>query len=72
MCERLILDGTQYICSDCLTELKAFKESLPERMTIVELTTTIYVFMRTQPGTYMVVDTNEAFDELIGEKKKEY
>ena len=65
MCGQLILDDF-YICEECLSELMEFKKTLPERMMMAEIRDAVVGFMKTAPGTYSSVDTNEEFDRILG------
>ncbi len=52
MCDRLILDGSAYLCDSCNDELLSFRKTWPERMTGADVKAKIERFLTTQPGTY--------------------
>lgn len=68
MCDRLILDGTQYICSDCFAELLRVKSTWPDTMTTLELRERVESFMDTRPGRYVLLsgsDLEAEFQRLV-------
>lgn len=67
MRDRVILDGTEYICGDCWDELCEAK--WPDTMTAREVRDAIETFMDTRPGTTTVLDREgieEEFKRLTG------
>lgn len=63
MCDQMILEGTMYICHECMSELREFKETWPSMMTAREVREAIENFMRTSPGTHTTnVLTQEGID----------
>lgn len=64
MCERLILDRTMYICSDCFEELIAFKATWNNSMTVAEVRYAIEEFMRSKVGSYIAANVDAEFDRL--------
>ena len=70
MCERLILNGSRYICDECWDELREAKLTWPDKMTALEVWGAIENFMETPRGTYRVLDRegiNEEFERLTRE-----
>lgn len=65
MCDRLILDDF-YICVYCFDELMQFKKTLPKKMMAADIRDAIVGFMKTEPGTYSEVDTDEEFNRILG------
>jgi CTP:molybdopterin cytidylyltransferase MocA len=55
-----------YICNSCFEELLAFKKNWPSRMSVLEMRHRIEDFMRTPPGNYVEVNTDEEFEKLTG------
>ena len=69
MCDRLILDGSQYICWDCLIELREAKLAWPDKMTAREVREAVEAFMRTTPGAHIQLDAEDIdaeFERLTG------
>lgn len=70
MCDRLILDGSCYICSDCYNELVESKNEWTSPMTKLEIREKIEYFMTTEPGHYIQVqnvDIDKEFNRLMGD-----
>lgn len=57
MCDRLILDGTRYICDECWEELVEYKATWQPPMTPLEIENKIREFMGTWTGTHKTVET---------------
>lgn len=71
MCERLILNGSSYICEDCWDELLVEKAKWPSAMSAKDVRDSIKEFMDSQPGTGKILDSagiDEEFRRLTGEK----
>lgn len=69
MCDRLILNGTKYICDTCYDELIEYKSIWPQSVSKVDVEYKIQVFMISSPGTYKRLDQSEIqaeFDRLVG------
>ena len=69
MCDRLILNGSKYICGDCWDELCEAKLSWPDVMTAREVQEAIIRFMDTGVGSHRVLDREgieEEFKRLTG------
>ena len=69
MCERLILNGSKYICDECWDELREAKITWPDAMTAREVYEAIENFMDTRTGTHKVLDRDgidEEFKRLTG------
>jgi hypothetical protein len=64
MCDRLVLDGEAYICSDCYDELLSFKDKWPNQMSPLEIENRIRLFMRTKPKSTIVLDSKEIDKEF--------
>ncbi len=64
MCDRLINDS-QYICDSCYEELMRKKVDWPTSLTKMQLQNLIQGFMETVPGSFSVVDIDEALSEII-------
>ena len=67
MCDRLILDNTQYICPSCWAELLIAKDTWDKKMSAADVRRSIERFMRSDPGEYLEVDTDEEFRKLTEE-----
>ena len=72
MCDRLILDGTAYICDDCWKLLLAFKAKWPEELTAEEIRDKVDWFMA-MPNSMMTITLRGAeidaeFNRLCGVK----
>ncbi|MFI5297367.1 MAG: hypothetical protein ACHREM_04655 [Polyangiales bacterium] len=59
MCDRLILEGTAYVCDSCWRELLKYKESWPETMPLADVRERMKAFMRTKPGSFYEVGKEE-------------
>ena len=74
MCDRLILDGTEYICNDCYQELLESKESWENVNTPYDLKIKIEYFMRTATGSQRKPCSKEEleaeFKRLMGDKSE--
>ena len=70
MCDKLILNGTRYICWDCWHELQKLKETWPKRMSAAEVEQRIRDFMASPKGSYTEVDTDEEFYRLTEEERR--
>lgn len=65
LCERIILNGSMYICGDCWEELLVVKKSWPDRMTRTEVKEAIEAFMDSDPlESVELVDTDAEFSRL--------
>ena len=66
MCNRLILDGSKYVCGDCGEELDSLPQTAEwsERMTASEVRSAIEEFMDTPVGTYKVLERDEILEEF--------
>lgn len=64
MCDRCILGNTAYICSECWSELLAYKNTWPETMSVADVRHKIEDFMKTDPGSHVEADVNVEFDRL--------
>ena len=65
MCDRMILDGSQYICDRCWKELLEYKATWPRTMAPGYVRRRIEEFMVSAPGSFKVpVNTDEEFDRL--------
>lgn len=64
MCDRLILDGSQYICGDCWDELCEAKLTWPDEMTARDVRDAIEKFMDTRTGTHTVLDRDGIDEEF--------
>lgn len=67
MCNRLILEGSRYICDECWDELVAYKESWPDTMTAKMVRQTIEGFMDSDPGEHKTLRNawiNKEFERL--------
>lgn len=74
MCDRLILEGSRYICDDCFDELLEAKKSWPDKMTTVEVETAIRNFLESPKGTHKVLrgrEIDREFNRLIGNNRSE-
>lgn len=71
MCDRLILERTQYICDGCWAELLAFRETWPWEMSARDVYDAIVSFMDTRTGTHRMLDCDgitAEFERLTGGK----
>ena len=69
MCDRVILNGSKYICGDCWDDLCRAKLSWPDKMTARDVYEAIENFMSTHPWTVRVLDRDgidEEFRKLTG------
>jgi len=57
MCDRLILDGTRYICNECWEELVEYKATWQPPMTPLDIENKIREFIGTSIGAYETVET---------------
>jgi hypothetical protein len=64
MCERLILNGSAYICGDCWDELLKFRLGWPDVITAREVEEAIKAFMDTRVGSHRVLDREGIDDEF--------
>jgi hypothetical protein len=64
MCERLILEGTKYICDSCWEELATYKKTWPRTLRKVDVRRFIDFFMSMPPGTYIPVEGDEVEAEF--------
>lgn len=64
MCERVILNGSAYICGDCWDELCEAKEKWPDVMTSRDVREAIETFMDTRVGNYRVLDRDGIEEEF--------
>lgn len=62
MCDRLILNGSYYICERCYKELLAFKATWEGSMTKEDVRRRIEEFMETEPSTNL--SSNEVDEEF--------
>lgn len=75
MCDRMILNGTLYICNECYGELLLYKTTWPNFMTKREVKINIEHFMSdTSPGEFIYVgkeDINDEFKRLTCDEDRD-
>jgi hypothetical protein len=60
LCDKLILDGSMYICSTCWEELLLYKNTWPAIMKAKEVKERIEQFMNNSiPGEFLLVNQEE-------------
>ncbi len=65
MCDRLIMNGSKYICSDCWYELLEYKETWKKHISnLAEVEEVMENFFRSKPGTYIKLNNDNA-EEMI-------
>ncbi len=73
MCERMVLDGSMYICSECFEELDEYRRTWTSPMSRAGVRQAIVDFMKTEPGTHSVlegaVDVDAEFNRLVGRRE---
>jgi hypothetical protein len=72
MCNRLILDHSQYICGDCWDELRELKLTWPDRMSARDVRDAIESFMNSGAGAHKMLDQDGIDEEFEKLTRKNY
>ena len=65
MCDRLILEGTHYICEDCFQELLVAKQTWPAGISKAELRKRMEEFFDTEVGAFQKLSAEDLDMEFI-------